>query len=538
MATIDPKDRADFRSRAYCEQEEAWRMCEDIAEGTLRIREKKGAYLPKFEGEDPIDYEARIKMTFVNNHYAQALEDHVGLVFANPPKLSDDVPPALEELLENVDGEGTHFDVFQQEAMLLALDHGHVLILTDYPNVVPGSSLAEAREQELRPYLVMYTAKQAISWRIAKVGGITMLEQIVLEETFLDVDGLYGEREIKQYRTFKHEMTRNDKGVVIQRGAVTWALHERDPESPHGLTLIDEGVLLDPDGKDLPRIPIRIVYGGRKLGALRSKPHLLELAMTNIQETQVESDYAAVMHKCNVPTPIFVGRGKRKPGQAIQMGSGIDLPIGGSAMYLEPSGAALNATRNRLTDIRAQIQRQGGFVREAAKQMTATEIALYARQRNARLVRAVRSLQDGMEGALMDMALYMPELRGESGSISWSMDFGVGIDIQFVQLCLDAYEKGALPLEPTLHALKTGKLPEDFDPEDMALRMMVEATKSDPMTEDPADGEDPNSEDLADDAEGDEEDGVLPMRKPTTPPAKAPKRSPVVDDDDESEDDA
>jgi len=77
---------------------------------------------------------------------------------------------------------------------------------------------------------------------------------------------------------------------------------------------------------------------------LTSKPHLYGLALSNVEETQIESDYANVMHKCNVPTPIFIGRNVNEGAQTTQMGQGIDIPVGGSAMFLEPGGSAIAAT--------------------------------------------------------------------------------------------------------------------------------------------------------------------------------------------------
>lgn len=492
-AATPAKDRPDYRLPAYTLMEKAWTICEDVKAGTDRLREKAGEYLPRFESEEETEYQVRLKMTFANNHYLQALEDHVGLVFATPWALSSDVPPALQALLENVDGEGTHLDVFEQNALTLALDHGHALIVTDYPEVPEGMNLAEARRQQLRPYLSLYSGKAAINWRTDTIGGVIVLTQLTLHERIAIPDGIFGEVEVDQYRIFRQEVIRDRFNRAISLGDVTFEVQRRERSgATENFVTVGAGVMRDPSGTSLPRIPVRIVYGGRRAGFLQSVPHLYELAQTNLQETQLESDYAVVMHKCNVPTPVFVGRAKPKPGQTITMGRGIDIPIGGSAFFLEPTGASLGATRNRLMDLRAQIQRQAGFVNEARKTMTATEAALIERQRNARLLRAARSLADGIEGAFMDLALYMPELQGRSGSLHMVTEFGKTFDHEFARLCLDAYEKGALPLDATLYVLKHGTLPEEFAPDEIALRMLVDAAASRAM---PTDDDDAGSND-------------------------------------------
>jgi hypothetical protein len=55
------------------------------------------------------------------------------------------------------------------------------------------------------------------------------------------------------------------------------------------------------------------------------------------------------------------------------------------------------------------------------------------------------------------------------------MDFAANYDTTFSELCLKAYVAGVLPLDATLTVLATGKLPEEFKPEDVALRMMADA---------------------------------------------------------------
>jgi hypothetical protein len=74
---------------------------------------------------------------------------------------------------------------------------------------------------------------------------------------------------------------------------------------------------------------------------------------------------------------------------------------------------------------------------------------------------------------LADIAAFTPGEAG--GSIVWDLDFASNYDTTFAELCLKAFTAGALPLDATLTVLATGKLPEEFDAEDIALRMMADA---------------------------------------------------------------
>ena len=357
--------------------------------------------------------------------------------------------------------------------------------------------VGQAERSNLRPYWTSYSAKDIPNWKITVVGGVKVVTQITLCEEYESDEGSYGTRCTKQYRVITQAVNYDANGIARSLGGISWELHREQTQGDGTKSFgrVDGGEIRGPK-----QIPIRVVYGGAKTGILTSKPHLLQLANTNIQETQIESDYATIMHKCNVPTPVFVGRNLAQQGETITMGTGIDIPVGGSATMLEPTGAALNATRLRLEDLRAQMRRQGAFMHEATNAMTAEEAALYARQRNARLTKAGRSLQDAAEGAMQDFVSFLPRETVPAGSIRVELDFGMKFDTTFVALCITAYEKGVLPREEALTALATGKLSEDFDAEEIALRMAAQDEEQRQLLDqqganDPQDPNDPTATD-------------------------------------------
>jgi hypothetical protein len=469
----------DYANPAWQEMAPRWQTVQDIRGGTDVVRAKAGSYLPKFEAEEQADWNARVQMTFVDDHYARTVVDHTGLIFAQPLKLGDDVPEQIVELTEDIDGEGNHLDVFAQTVLDSALHLGHGVILTDYP---PPEGLDHGHELAgvARPYAVLYKASDVRSWQTAVVGGRLVIVQIMLREHGTKQTGEFGSQGVEHFREFRQAVNVDPAtGRATSLGAITWRLWERTKgEASAPSTLVPVGVggtLTAPCPK---QIPVRVVYGGEKLGTLHTKPALWGLAMKNIEETQVASDYAAVMHKCNVPTPIFIGRPKsQKPGEQdkVKMGQGIDIPINGDAKFLEPTGTALSATRTRLEDIRLAMRRQGATTADADGQtLTATEASLLAKQRNAKLLRAARSLQDAIEGMFEDMAAFLGLPDG--GSVAVSQDFtGVQLDPGYLTVLGTAFKNGALELQPFLHALQTGKLPDDFNAEDAAFRAIAAA---------------------------------------------------------------
>lgn len=476
--TLQLVDSPAYKSKAYILMEADWTLCQDVKASTRTLRDKKDTYLPRFQSEDMQDWDARVKMTFANDYYDQTLNDCVGLIFTENPKIDAKAPQEFLDFAENVDGKGTHFEVFAKTIELSALDYGHAGIYTEYPTLPDGrrANKREAKTMNLRPYWLHIEAPNIINWRHKQVNGVKVLTKVTLKECASVPDGQFGEREDIQYRVYEQSVVEaiypsSNTPVAVALGKITWALWTKDDKGNYNVT--QTGQL-----KGMDQIPLRIVYGGEKLDDLVSKPFLLGLAYSNLEETQVGSDYAAVMHKCNVPTPIFKGRNVAiGTGQAaeVKMGQGIDLSESGDAKFLEPSGVALAATRQRLEDIRTQMRRQGAAVKgeTAGQTMTATEANLYTRQRNARLSTAARSLQDGLENALGDVAVYMGKPRDTAPSVEVLQDFtGSTIDPQYLALVFAAWQANLIPADAALFAFKHGRLPDDFQVEDAALQAM------------------------------------------------------------------
>jgi hypothetical protein len=465
-----------YECDAYRAQRHAWKLCQDVKAGTVRLREERATYLPRFPSESMTQWDARVKMTFVRDYYAQTLADHVGLVFTSAPKLDEDVPEALADLLENVDGEGTHWEVFAQRAMATQLDLGHVIIVTDYPDASNIKTKADATAAKMRPYWTYYHADDVISWRTEAVGGVVTLTQIVFREHVNKNDGTFGTDHEDRYRVLRQAVTYDVvSGRAVGLGAMTWEIwtEEKDANGQDTYVLKFNGTIVGPK-----QLPIRIAYGGEKKATLHSEPHLYPLADTVVELTQVQSDYANVMHKCNVPTAIFIGRPQAAHGKEVVMGEGMDIPLGGDAKWLEPQGTALASTQARILNLEMQLRRQGAFISEPQGTMTATEAALYAKQRSAKLVRAARSLQDALEGALQDMGAFMN--IENTGSIEFDLNFGISsVNAQLLAVYVQAYKEGALPLEALLTALKDGKLSDEFDVEDAAIEMLAAKDEQD-----------------------------------------------------------
>ena len=447
-----------------------WQLVNDVDGGTPTVRANSAAYLPRFEAEHVKDYAARLKMTFIENQYRRSLDELVGLAMTHDPKLNDDVPEAIVTQMENVTGEGEHLDIFVRRAMRTGMHYGHAALLTDFPRTqapdAPRLNMREAARMNLRPYTRLVPACDILTWDVTSFGGVNVLTCVAFAEWYDDAS-----TSKQQVRQYEQAVIRDVvSATATALGDITYTLWrlESTARGPAEWVVKDTGIIDGP-----PTIPFRVFYGGERTAPLVTRPYCIDLAYTNIEHAQVTSDYAAVMHKCNVPTPVFTGL-RLKEGEQVNLGIGLQLEDNGTAMMLEPSGAALNATRMRLEDLRAEMRRQGAALPDGTgKVMTAQEAALYARQRNARLAVASRSLQDACEAMLQDFASFQKLPSG--GGITLSRDFSSSIhDTGYLTVLKDATDAGFLPVDAFLYALVNGKLPDDFEPVGAALAMMAE----------------------------------------------------------------
>jgi hypothetical protein len=423
-AATNSNNRPDFQTAAYQQMSPTWTLVGDVSGGTSRIQACGETYLPKEPAEKPDAYQRRLKRSRFFNVYSRTRNALVGMVFKSDPQLDEDVPDNIKQHLENVDLAGTHIDVFAKNLFTDAFE-GHAFILVDMQPALPaGSTLADERAANRRPFWVKYRACQAVNWRTEVINGETVLTQITFEENSHIPAGEFGETAVTKYRVFR-----------LVDGVVTWSLYRKVTEQGK------EEIILDPVTPNtgtvsVKRIPVAVVYGNRK-GLLVSEPPLLDLAHLNIDHYQQNSDYRAQLHAL---IPILVRKGVPEELQEkliVGPGTIADVPTDGELKYISHDGKAIEATRQAITDLE---QRMGALglamltAKDETNTKTATEIRSNDIQQTSDLATMARSLQDALELALQFHAEY---LGLESGG---SIKLGVAES----DLVLDGSMLGAL----------------------------------------------------------------------------------------------
>ena len=465
-------------SPAYLAMQPGWTRCRDVRAGTDRLRDKKSTYLPRFTAEDPLDWNVRIQNTTVVDFVEQAIGAYTGLALKTDPELGEDVPEELVEDWENLDGEGNHGAVVAASALGAMLCDGHIAFLTEHPPTAAGMTLAQQNALGVRPYVVLIKVDQILSWRTEVIGGHRWLMQLVIQETVERADGAFGTTCVTRYRVYRQRFELTDptpapSGAVaapvedLTKPFVAWEVWEDVKDAGAESTIIvGSGMLAGPQ-----RIPLRVAYGGTSEAFLTSTPPLEGLALTNIRWAQVASERANTLQKCGFPIPVIVGeltgQTPAKPGadQVISPGKAMQVKAGGDFKIVAAPGDALEQQRLELEDWekRAGSQSLAMLQRDISPE-TATASRMKNAKEQSKLMRAIRSLEDALEGVLMDMAAYRG-LDPTGVSVTIRRDVGDVVDAATLQLLSQLEERGQLTQLRLLQELKrAGVMGNDFEP--------------------------------------------------------------------------
>jgi hypothetical protein len=112
---------------------------------------------------------------------ARTLKGLVGSITRKPAEIA--LPEELEYLLKNCDGAGLGLEQQGQLALNECGGLGRCGLLSDAPNV-QAATQADQNAGKLNPTIQFYTAENIINWRKERAGGIDILTQVVLRETY------------------------------------------------------------------------------------------------------------------------------------------------------------------------------------------------------------------------------------------------------------------------------------------------------------------------------------------------------------------
>lgn len=381
-------------------------MISALLGGTAAMRLAGKTYLPRWPNEEDGFYQNRLSTATLFPAFSRTVEVLSGKPFSRPVTWDEKIVPArIRDMFPDVDLQGTNLHSFLADICEEAMAYGLCGILVEHPPTKTGLTVAQERQQGLRPYLVKVAATSLLDYDSERVNGqetFTLLRflEVVSER---DPDNEFIVKDIEQVRVLnpgRWRIYREKLNPVTS--TLEWQLHEEGTTSLQKITFVP-------------------VYGDKR-GFMNGRPPLAELAWLNVEHWQSRSDQQTILHVARVPV-LF---GKKLGDAPISVGAASAIMSeedDADLRYVEHTGKAIEAGRTDILDLEEKMRQIGAELlvikpghRTVVQTLADNEAGTSALQR------MVCDLTDAARLALQ----YLAEWTGESdgGHVTIFSDFG------------------------------------------------------------------------------------------------------------------
>jgi hypothetical protein len=363
----------------------------DVRAGLKAMRAKASIYLPRYAAEDDAEWRRRVACAPWRPEFNDILLTLASKPFSRAVGFADGAPEPILKFADDVDARGNCLHVFARKLFLDALANGVSLVLVDYP---PNGArtLADEKRLGLRPYWAHYPASSIVALRTERIGGRDRIVHLRLRECVSEPDGPWGEKEIEQVRVLEPGIWQIWRKRQSKNGiAEDWELFEEGSIAP-----ADEGVRAVP------------LFLGERMGAIRARPPLLDLAHMQIELFRALSRQEEILTFSG--SPMLSASGVERPQDMSEMKVGpkvcLFAPPGsdgrnGRYEYIQPDAANLREIREHVGSIIEDMQRLGmAPTIERDGDVSATEFAIASAKAHSALQSWALNLKDALEQAL------------------------------------------------------------------------------------------------------------------------------------------
>lgn len=514
---MQPSDLPSTKRLEYTAYEPDVLLVRRLLGGTRLMQESRAelagstAYVPKWSAEDPTNYKMRATAAKVYGMLARALSASLGMLFAKPLERSEEWPAAIAEDWENIDGRGTHGDVFAKRCARDDLADGLGIILVDHTPAPPGVTItdANAREYNLRPVWARYPRLDAVSWDDEVVNNRRVLTRLNLRESRTTRSGPFGVTSKEVWRVlwlgFPSPMAiaaiGSPDGVPPELGAILanggrvawWQVLEEVKEgnattgTVTGVRELEAGIFRAADGSFFDEIPVAVGYASDSTAPMVADVPLIDLAWCNLEHWRIANDLRWYETLCAFPMPKLRGQ------LASEMGpDGTPIPgafkWGPTALvHLEGADSEFEwaelegSTLERLREALHETKDEGGELGASflAKKTRGVETAEAKRidsvAENATLSAAGIGIADQFNEALRLHAKYRGIPAEKAPTLSLNSDFELAqMDAATMTAWGGLAEKLKMPVMVVLEALQEGgRIKRDADLEEIESAIAV-----------------------------------------------------------------
>jgi hypothetical protein len=465
---IKPTDSAS-KSSAWTSQRSAWEMTRDLWQSPLYIQEQGTKYLEKFRKEPDQKYEERRLRSVPRNKFRESIETMAGMVFKEDPAPMD-APEALKEMFSDIDACGNSLHSFLLTSFEKYLRDGGGAFWIDSTKLSPdnkkkvedGGTLTAADRKNDRVFWVFIEASQIINHRYDKVNGVDVLVQATIEQTEIEPDGDFGEKEVKRH-------------YIMRPGSCEVRVENTEKKNEFVLESTSQTGL-----DEIPLVP---------LAPFGTPPPLLDLAMLTVSYYNKLSDFDSWCHIACVPRQVIKLQSEEDATKYQQLNQSADVGLmiygeHAEVSYLEVTGAGLEIAKERLSDLYAEMSSIGVGMLAPTEfaPRSATEVVDTAGQRQSKLARHAREFENGTEKAFYFTAQLKQGISGagsinlnetEKTALKLKMDFDrLTYSPEQMEIMTKLFESGDLSHKTFFELIETSfTMPKDWTPEEELKRL-------------------------------------------------------------------
>ena len=364
---------------------------------------QSGSYNDEYE----IYKQRAVFWNFTQRHH-QSL---VGQMFVNEPKI--EVPPELEPLLENVDGDNTTLIQFAKSAFGILVAYSRLGLYTDFPMLDRPATVANPR----LPVLNFISPFKILAWQRNKN---RMLSSVLVEDEYEEL-GMFTTEKYLQYRQLA--LINGDYMQAIYRPkdpVLLGALNDITCITPElkvvpDLELYSEPMpILDVAGMPFNEIPYEFV-GAENNRETVDTPLFGPLASANLSDYRTSADLEQMLFLRGQPTVWLACADpqlfEQQYPDGVTLGSKTILQLGDGGQAGVVQIGDSDALSNNMKDKRERIADLGVLIHESTDskygQQTATEVQLRSLLNNSAIASAANNLSTAMTSLLKHAARFI-----------------------------------------------------------------------------------------------------------------------------------
>lgn len=386
-----------------------WELVRDLIGGEDAMKLAGVRWLPIEPRESSQAYEVRKARSSFFPAYQHTIEQLVAAMFEQEVDVSGVAAP-LRPFLDNIDLQGNNITVFLRAVARKAAAYGMSHIYVTAPRVEPGATLADERDQGVRPYLVHRDPMSVISWRQAEGADRTLQSVRMTELDYRPSDQFDDSTYVNRIRV----VTR----APFPDGRAQWQVWEkvtgtRDAvaAAQGGWRVVDQGLLA------VPFVPLVPVYTGMT-GFMTASPPLMPLAHLNVTHWQSSSDQRNILRMARVPFLFGSGISEEEMDGDFTIGPNRILIVKDPSAklgWVEHSSEAISAGERDIATLEERMRQIGARVLDTAKKSgspTATAQAIDTSEATVSIREMAKGIEDAVNQALFYMAQYIGQKDG------------------------------------------------------------------------------------------------------------------------------